>query len=172
MRALYSPEVYGSGKGVQEIAVWNLDGVDDPGRPPIWLVVLSAAIPVTLIAGLVFKETKMAAKRKRGLGGTAKQHRDRAEQYEPVARSFFRDTITQARAGNCGSAFEKYDMGRSIFSSSEQDAYDAGVGPGFSDTDTREAYRDAAEQFRKLCLVNNKRAGLSGLRRTRRKARR
>ena len=49
MKPLYSPEVYGSGRNVQEIAVWNLDGAPPEPRIPTWLVVLSAIVPVTLL---------------------------------------------------------------------------------------------------------------------------
>jgi len=59
-----SPEVYGSGRGVEEIAVWNLDGLADapppPEKPaiPAWLVVLSAVVPVTLLLAWAAKKAR------------------------------------------------------------------------------------------------------------------
>jgi len=166
-------DVYGSGRGIEEIAVWNLNGISaapDMVVPP-WLLLLSAAVPVTLVVALIAKKetkmaakkTKMAAKKKRGLSGSPEEHGRRVGAEVKSALRNFETSRKAAKDGKCSLAFTTYTLGAENTARAELNAADAHRGAAI-DRDVLIAYNDAGSAFRANCLVTKP---LSGLKRRR-----
>ena len=154
-------DVYGSGRGIEEIAVWNLNGISaapDMVVPP-WLLLLSAAVPVTLVLAWLTKETKMAAKKtkmaakkKRGLSGSPEEHGRRVGAEVRGALRNFETSRKAAEDGKCSLAFTTFTFGAEYAARAELNAADAHRGAAI-DRDVLIAYSNAGATFRANCLV-------------------